>query len=275
MCLKTIYNPYIFTNCKALLMLKNYFVLDLSKVCHKAAEKIFFDHLHLDNQKSHFEVFTSSAELLTPLLRKYNLKATLEITSIYVDQDSQDFYEQSCDKAFLKEFDYIAYFNHLYQSADFIDTQIEVPKRVYYSKIINSQNKQVNNVFALNDGSISFQKSLNSQCQFAGTPFFGTCYPVTELSTISENIAQAFSNLKHSELVGLFISQLLIKQNTRPVFIPENITLALSAQPLGLYKVHSNKNAIEISKVPAYKSFFKNIFSKKADSTEILTTIYN
>ena len=112
-------------------MLKNYFVLDLSNVCHKAAEGIFFDHLHLDNPKAHFEVFTSHAELLTPLLRKYNLQGVLEITSIFVDQDSKSFYEQSCDKAFLRGFDYIAYFNHEYQSTEFINTQLEVPKRVY------------------------------------------------------------------------------------------------------------------------------------------------
>jgi len=256
-------------------MLKNYFVLDLSNVCHKAAERIFFDHLHLDNPKAHFEVFTSQAELLTPLLRKYNLQGVLEITSIFVDQDSKSFYEQSCDKAFLRGFDYIAYFNNEYQSNEFINTQLEVPKRVYYSKIINQQSKQIKSVFAIQNSEVCFSKSLGVHNEFAGTPFYGTCYPVSEFTVISENIQSAFTNLEHSELVGLFISQLLLKQNTRPVYIPENITMCYKQQPEGHYKILSSKNKIEISKVPAYKSAIKSIFSKKSDSSEILTNVYN
>jgi len=256
-------------------MLKNYFVLDLSNVCHKAAERIFFDHLHLDNPKSHFEVFTSHAELLTPLLRKYNLQGVLEITSIFVDQDSKSFYEQSCDKAFLRGFDYIAYFNDQYQSAEFINTQLEVPKRVYYSKIINQESKQINSVFTMQNGEVSFGKSLSTHTEFAGTPFYGTCYPVSEFTVISENIQNAFENLEHSELVGLFISQLLIKQNTRPVYIPENITMCLKKQPIGNYKVSNSKNKIEIARVSGIKIAFRNIFGKKDEPTEILTNVYN
>ena len=256
-------------------MLKNYFVLDLSKVSCDHAEELFFSQIHLDSKNTHFEIITSEANLLTPRLRSYNIAGTLEITSVFVDQNSTSLYGNSIDKAYFKHFHYISFFNHEFQSKEFVETQLEVPARIYYGKTQNSNQQHVNSVFTHSHNVINFSKSTTTQARFAGAPFFGTCFPVTQLTEFSFGLEQIFTNLKHSQLVGLFLSQALLARGLRGVYIPENITEALLESFRGQYQVATNKNRIQIKKLPKVKTFFKNLVSNKNKKPKILKEIYN
>lgn len=258
-------------------MIKNYFVLDLSNLSASDAEEYFFNHLHLDSVGSYFEILTTQPELLTPLIRKYHLQGCFEITPMYIDRPSTNYYSNSIDKAYFKKFHYIAFFNQNNLSESFLPSQIEVPARVYYSKRIDSNSNPHSSVFTINKGRISYKTALSTHDVFAGVPFYGTFYPVVEFTAFSNMIHEMFCQLEHSDLVGLIISQKLDLAQTRPVFVPENITLCLQQEPKGMYKVLPS-NQPKLKKISALRSLAihaSSAFTRTKKQPQILQEVYN
>jgi len=180
-------------------MYKNYFVLDLSKLTVKQSELYFFGHLHLDSPATHFEILTPYPELLTPILKAYELKGTLEITATYFDSKSTYLYSNSVDKAYFRAFQSICFLNQQLQITEFKpekhnqDNRIIIPKNSQQMHFVQRQQFIVSR----------FGPIQENNCLAAN--FYGAMFPVKKLSALSDKISQAFEILEHSDLVGLYL----------------------------------------------------------------------
>jgi len=257
-------------------MIKNYFVLDLSNLSADMADKFFFDHLHLDSKKAHFEVLTTIPEQISARLKKYNLKASLELTAMYIDQPSCSYFSNSIDKAYFKGFHYISFFNKQNKSLAFVPSQIEVPARVYYSQRVDSEGQKQPSIFTLNHQTVEFKTSLQTSDQFAGVPFFGTFFPVLQLTKASSKIQSLFANLKHPDLVGFMLTQVLLQDIVRSVFIPENKTLYLQSIPKGTFRLAKKNRIHKLSFMQSLThKATKSLFRKEKKHEEILREVYS
>ncbi len=257
-------------------MIKNYFVLDLSNLTADAADKFFFQHLHLDSKKSHFEILTTIPEQITSRLKKYNLKASLEMTAMYIDQASSNYYANSIDKAYFRGFNYISFFNKQNKSLAFVPSQIEVPARVYYSKRLDQAGNHHSSVFSIVNQKVKFKRSLDTDDKFAGVPFFGTFFPVLQLTSVSNKIAQMFENLEHSDLVGLMVVQSITQKVSRAVLVPENKTLCLQGVLKGSYAVNKKNQIHKISFIHAFGiKASRSLFQRPKKTEGILKEVYS
>ncbi len=257
-------------------MVKNYFVLDLSTLSADAADKFFFQHLHLDSKGSHLEILTTIPEQITSRLKKYNLQGTLELTAMYIDRPGYNYYSNSIDKAYFKGFDYISFFNNQNKSLAFVPSQIEVPARVYYSKRIDGHGNHHASVFCLSNNRVEFKRSLDTHDKFAGVPFFGTFFPVQPITGLSAKISHMFENLEHPDLVGLMVLQGITQKISRAVVVPENQTLCLQVIPKGSYSVNKKHQIQKMSFIHSLGiRASRGLFHRPKKSDNILKEVYS